>query len=466
VRSVLKIFLTCATSIVLLVIPRLANALSRPHNSCHPTTSIKQSINAASHRRSALTKLITAGVGGLAGGITIDRGASRAQAATTALPSSSSSSSSLHASAPRPPIRTNKKVYLPPPNSLNGKVIVITGGTTGLGLESAKRLAAAGATIVLTARTEAKAAKAITDVREYLDDITGAQSSLANGDGDGDNKSRHRVYAVTLNLDDMESITSFPRRYDALALPSKTIDVLMNNAGVAAIPQRELTTDGFERTFQSNHLGPFVLTALLFPYLNRREGSRVVNVSSYAHEFVWVGRSGGATRFGLDVGNLNGEMEYNGAGWPAYCRSKLENVLFTRELQRRADEGGLDWLTAVALHPGVVSTDIWRNTYFGLDQRGQRRAVVAEGKIGGERGVLQSFVSNVFYSINRSVEEGANTQVMLAASGEPKGTLVKGQYFDKNMRLKELSDFARDETMARYLWDKSEELAGIKFEVI
>jgi len=433
---------------VILNIPESVNAWSQPNSSSHLTTPIKQSIDAVSNRRSALINVIIAGGGGLMGVTAIDRESS-AQAATTTL-----ASSSVDAVAPRPK-HANKKVYLPPPGSLNGKVILITGGTTGLGLESAKRLAAAGATIVLTARTDAKAVKAISDVREYLDNTDDRQSLV-------DNKNRNNVYAVILNLDDMESIKSFPRRYEALDLESKKIDVLINNAGVTGIPERELTRDGFERTFQTNHLGPFVLTALLFPYLNR-EGSRIVNVSSHAHVFATLGK--GSTKFGLDVDNLNSEVEYYGAGWPAYCQSKLENILFTQELQRRADDAGLDWLTVVTLHPGRVSTDIWRSTYFGLDRRGQRQSVAQE-KISGKGGSLQSIVSDVFYSSNLPVEEGANTQVMLAASGEPKGTLVKGQYFDKNMRLKELSDFARDETMARYLWDKSEELAGIKFEVI
>lgn len=171
------------------------------------------------------------------------------------------------------------------------------------------------------------------------------------------------LYALTLDLDDLSSVKSFPERYKGTV--GLNIDVLLNNAGVAAIPTRELTKDGFERTFQSNYLGPFALTALLFPYLNR-DGYRVINVSSIAHTFVTD----------LDLDNLNSEINYQ--GWQTYGRTKLENILFTQELQRRADRLGLDCLSVVSLHSRV----------------------------------------KMFYSNVLSVEEGANTQVMLAAAGE------------------------------------------------
>lgn len=129
-------------------------------------------------------------------------------------------------------------IYTPPPNSQIGKVHIITGASTGLGLESAKRIAAAGATVILTSRTTTKGEKAVQQVQEYL-----KSKSIRNSE----------IYYLQLDLDDFESIQSFPERYNQLT-SNKKIDVLMNNAGVAAIPQREVTKDGFERTFQSNHL--------------------------------------------------------------------------------------------------------------------------------------------------------------------------------------------------------------------
>merc|ERR1711966_539576 len=115
----------------------------------------------------------------------------------------------------------------------------------------------------------------------------------------------------------------------------------MNNAG-AVNKDLELTKDGVERTFQSNHLGPFLLTSLLFPYLNR-DGARVINVSSIAHESMkpTIHQTG---KLGLDMNNLNSEISYTMDGWEAYGQTKLEDILFTQELQRKADAAGQNWL--------------------------------------------------------------------------------------------------------------------------
>ena len=186
-------------------------------------------------------------------------------------------------------------VYQPPRNSMTGKVVLITGASSGLGLESAKRLALAGATVVLTARTHDKAIRAVNAVRDYC---------RHNTEGKNKNKSYNYyvnlepvVRGIPLDLDDLSSVRSFPDRYRDCMLPlskiqdrddyyrkpkrkredsaattvkpqlrttTKTIDVLMNNAGAAGFSSRELTVDGFERTLQSCHLGHFVLTARLF----------------------------------------------------------------------------------------------------------------------------------------------------------------------------------------------------------
>jgi NAD(P)-dependent dehydrogenase (short-subunit alcohol dehydrogenase family) len=328
-------------------------------------------------------------------------------------------------------LQKNGKVYEPAPNSLTGKVIVITGGSTGLGLESAKRLAAGGATIIVTTRNVEKGERALREVSSYL-----REKSIQNSD----------VLFLTLNLDDFESIKSFPERYSQRLGPKK-IDVLMNNAGVLDIPEREITKDGFERTFQSNHLGPFMLTAELFPYLNR-EGARVINISSVAHNLAKLVKSG---KQGLDMENLNGELEY--AGWPSYARTKLENILFTQELQNRADTAGLDWFTTVSLHPGVVGTDIWRNSYVGTNEKKS------------DSRSLQAIASTLFYSSTLTTDIGANTQIWLAALGEDKTTIVKGQYFDENQSPKKLAKFAEDKQKARQLWEISEQLSGVTFKL-
>jgi len=331
---------------------------------------------------------------------------------------------SAHAAA------TTTTIYQPLPGSLAGQLHLITGASTGLGLESAKRLAGAGATIVMTARTDTKGQNSKQQVLEYLQ-----ERSI-------DNK---EIYVLALDLNDFASVKSFPERYDKI-LGSRKIDVLMNNAG-AVNKDLELTKDGLERTFQSNHLGPFLLTSLLFPYLNR-EGARVINVSSIAHEAMrpTIHETG---KLGLDTKNLNSEISYAMDGWEAYGQTKLENILFTQELQRRADAAGLTWLTTVALHPGVVGTDIWRST------------PVAKGP-SQSKFSMQALASSLFYNNVLTTEEGANTQVMLASQKN----IAKGRYYDENGRLKELAPFAKDTSKAKELWDISEKLTGCVFSIL
>jgi len=316
--------------------------------------------------------------------------------------------------------------YEPAPGSMNGKVVVITGGSTGLGLESAKRLGAAGATIVLTSRNLSKAESAVDEVKKYL---------LTKGIQD-----TSKIYSLVLDLDDLDSVKSFPSAYKGLGLGS--IDVLLNNAGVMAIPNLQLTKDGYERTFQSNHLGHFVLTAGLFPFLSRDKAT-VVNVSSTAYSIA---------NKGLEIDNLNGEKNYG--PWSAYGQSKLANILFTQELQRRVDAAGNDsWLTAVALHPGVVQTDL-------------SRYIIGEEKWNELKSKGPSPIDSLIFNVSsvflKTVKEGASTQVFLASGGE--GTLKKGAYYDE-MKTRDLPAFAKDEYKAKLLWEKSEELGGVTFDV-
>jgi NAD(P)-dependent dehydrogenase (short-subunit alcohol dehydrogenase family) len=315
--------------------------------------------------------------------------------------------------------------YEAAPGSMNGKVVLITGGSSGLGLESAKRLGAAGATIVLTSRNLSKGEKAVKEVEQYL-------SSKGVGSTE--------VYNLLLDLDDLDSVKSFPSSFQKLDVGK--IDVLLNNAGVMAIPDLQLTKDGYERTFQSNHLGHFVLTAGLFPYLNK-EKATVVNVSSAAYNI--------AAGKGLELDNLNGEKQYG--AWSSYGQSKLSNILFTQELQRRADAAGDSWLTTVTLHPGAVQTDLGRYVV------GQEKWNDLKSK--GPSG-LESFLLNAAALFTKTVEEGASTQVFLASGAE--GALKKGAYYDE-LKSQNLPAFAKDENKAKLLWTKSEELGGIKFNL-
>lgn len=330
---------------------------------------------------------------------------------------------------------SNKKVYEPAPGSMDGKVVLITGASTGLGLESAKRLAAAGATIVLTSRNQGKGEKAVTAVEEYVREQQG---------------SKPKVYSLVLDLDDLESVKAFPNSYKALGLGD--ISVLLNNAGVMAIPERQLTKDGYERTFQSNHLGHFVLTAGLFPFLSRN-GSTVINVSSEAFNFASQTTESGGGR-GLDMKNLNGEIQYG--PWTSYGLSKLANILFTQELQRKADASGNDWLTTVCLHPGAVNTDLGRNLM------GEEKWNELKESGGASASPLTMIALKALSNFVLTVEEGASTQVFLASGGE--GTMTKGAFYEDLKEKKNMPGFARDVSKAKALWEASEVLGGIKFD--
>ncbi len=197
---------------------------------------------------------------------------------------------------------------------LTGKRAIVTGANSGLGLRTALELARHGATVVLACRSAERGEKALATVREQVPD--------------GD------VALGSLDLADLASVRAFA---DAHQEP---LDLLVNNAGVMALPQRT-TADGFEMQFGTNHLGHFALTGLLLPALLERDGARVVTLTSMMH---WLGR--------LDFDDLDGERHYR--RWTAYCQSKLANLVFAKELDRRS--GGR--ITSVASHPGYASTNL------------------------------------------------------------------------------------------------------------
>jgi NAD(P)-dependent dehydrogenase (short-subunit alcohol dehydrogenase family) len=195
-------------------------------------------------------------------------------------------------------------------------------------------------------------------------------------------------------------------------------------------------------TFQSNHLGHFALTAGLFPYLSRTK-STVINVSSEAYQIA---------RGGLDFKNLNGETNYG--PWTSYGLSKLSNILFTQELQRRADEtGDSSWLTAVTLHPGAVATDLGRY-------------LVGEGKWNDLKtkgpSPLESIALNAVSVFTKTVPEGASTQVYLASGAD--GQLKPGAFYE-DLKVRSLPSYATDAESAKELWKKSEQLAGVDFSL-
>src|SRR6266481_6290261 len=203
---------------------------------------------------------------------------------------------------------------------LSGKTIVVTGGNSGIGYNAALEFARKRADVILACRDLGKARTAATQI---MSSAPGA-----------------KVDVIELDLSNLASVRGFS---DAFHLQHQALHVLCNNAGVMAIPYRQ-TADGFEMQFGTNHLGHFALTGLLLDRLLATDGARVVNVASGAHRF-------GSMRFD-DLQWKNGYRK-----WRAYGQSKLANLLFTSELQRKVDAAGKK-LLCVACHPGYAATNL------------------------------------------------------------------------------------------------------------
>ncbi|HEY4401827.1 MAG TPA: SDR family oxidoreductase [Acidimicrobiia bacterium] len=280
-----------------------------------------------------------------------------------------------------------------------GKVVVITGGNTGIGKEAAVGLASLGARVVVTSRNEERGRSA----RKEIADRSGSDS----------------VEVMSLDLASFRSIRSFAAdvldRFDH-------VDVLVNNAGLI-LHHRAETQEGFEETFGVNHLGHFLLTDLLLERLRASAPARVVVVSSTAHK---------SARQGLDFDDLQAEHKYRWA--QAYSKSKLANIYFARELSRRLDGSGV---TVNALHPGFVRSEFGRG-----------------GDLGGIYGWGIKYLASPFAI---SPEKGARTSIYLASSPEVED--VSGGYFYK-CKPTAPSTVAQDDDAAGRLWDASEKLVA------
>jgi NAD(P)-dependent dehydrogenase (short-subunit alcohol dehydrogenase family) len=277
---------------------------------------------------------------------------------------------------------------------VQGKLCVITGATSGVGLATAEALARKGARLALVARDPGRGAKAEQCIRAVA---SGAE--------------------IALHYADLSCLVEVRRIADELLRAYPRIDVLVNNAG-ALFQRREVTTDALERTFALNHMAYFVLTEQLRERLAASAPARIVSVASRAHE--------GAT---LDLDDLNMERQYS--GWLAYQRSKLANILWTRELARRLAGTGV---TANALHPGFVATR------FGDNNGGWFKLVLGVGK---RVAALRP-------------DQGAETAVYLASAPGLEST--SGGYFAKSAPATP-SPAAQDDAVARRLWDASEAFA-------
>jgi NAD(P)-dependent dehydrogenase (short-subunit alcohol dehydrogenase family) len=295
---------------------------------------------------------------------------------------------------------------------LDGKLALVTGGSGGLGAETARALASKGARVVITAR----------DVAKGQEVAQGIRKSTGN---DG-------IEVEDLELGSLASIRAFAERFLAR---HDALQILVNNAGVMACPFAK-TIDGFERQFGTNHLGHFLLTGLIAPALLRGAPARVVSVSSRGHQQSPV---------------VFDDIHFEGRPydkWLSYGQSKTANVLLAVELERRLGARGVH---ANAIHPGVIPTDLSRHMVPEDYERLRKRAPRGQMKL-------------------KTVESGAATSVYAATAPELEG---RGGLYLEDCGIAEVDDaenaargvrsYALDPDAARRLWSVSEQMVGERF---
>ncbi|SDG16062.1 NAD(P)-dependent dehydrogenase, short-chain alcohol dehydrogenase family [Sinosporangium album] len=293
-----------------------------------------------------------------------------------------------------------------------GKTAIVTGASSGLGMITAGELARRGASVVLACRDVAKGNEAAARMRAAAPDS--------------------RIKVLRLNLADLHSVREFADTMHERCTGG--VDLLVNNAGIMAVPYRT-TSDGFELQFGTNHLGHFALTGLVMPLLLQTSAPRVVTVSSGTHR---------AAR--IDFKNLNAEGRYG--KYSAYAQSKLANLLFALELDRRAEGTSL---VSVAAHPGYAATNL---------------QVAGPRMDGNKVRELASKLSN--FVVAQSKERGALPLLHAATKEGLRGGSYVGPdgMFEQRgyPTLVEPAPSARDAKTARRLWEVSEDLTGVRYE--
>lgn len=292
----------------------------------------------------------------------------------------------------------------------SGRVAIVTGGNSGLGLESVRALAAKGADVILASRLLEKGEQAKNDIGDVGGTIT----------------------VMPLDLQDFESVNAF---VDAFKAKYSRIDILINNAGIMMTPYF-LTKDGLEGQLGVNHFGHFLLTAKLFELLKNTPDSRIVNVSSNAHKWGT-----------MDFTNLLFEGGKDYSPRESYGRSKLANLLFTYELQRRISASGLD-VQVLAAHPGGSMTNLARH----MEDNWWFKLLLPLAKM-----VMQDAASGALPQLRAGTDPSATGAEYYGPNGfnEIKGAPVK---VESNAKSHDLQD-------AVQLWEFSEEKTGVKFEI-
>ena len=282
---------------------------------------------------------------------------------------------------------------------LHGKTVIVTGANTGIGRETALNLAGRGARVILACRNLSKGEQAAVEI----------QNRTGN----------KKIFVKELDLASLKSVRKFAREINET---EDRLDVLINNAGIMRCPFWK-TEDGFEMQFGVNHLGHFLLTNLLLDILQRSQPSRIINVSSLAH-----------TRGKIHFDDLQSEKEYNPG--PAYAQSKLANVLFTRELNKRLEDTDV---TVAAVHPGVVRTELGRHLSI-------------------TKSYLASFtLAPIAWVFFKTPQQGAQTTIHCTLADD----IESGTYYS-DCRPKEPAEQAKDDAAAKKLWEVSADLVDLE----
>ena len=297
--------------------------------------------------------------------------------------------------------------------SVAGKLAIVTGSNSGIGYHTALELARNGASVILACRNPAKGAEAL---KRLKTEVPGAKAELAE-----------------LDLSALKSVRAFGAAFAARGVP---LDLLINNAGIMAPLTRKISPDGFEIQMATNHLGHFLLTSLLLPSLKRSAAPRVVTVASIAHR-----------RGRINFDDLQSERSYS--PFASYAQTKLANLLFAFEFQRRLDKAGVTILS-VAAHPGVAMTSI-----------------IVNGMGGGAHTIVTRVINFFSPLYMHSEEQGALPSLFAATMP---GVAPGGYYGPDGFR--EMTGFpmrvdckpqAKDTVAAARLWEISEKLTGASF---
>lgn len=289
--------------------------------------------------------------------------------------------------------------------NLSSNVVIVTGASTGIGQFTTQELAKMGATVIMACRDLPKAEQ--------------AKAAILKSE---QNPGNLKIDLMYLDLADLNSVRNFAKSFKE---KYSRLDILINNAGVMALPTRKLTKDGFEMQIGTNHLGHFLLTNLLLDTLKASKPSRIVNLASLAHTYGY-----------LNLDDINSEKFYNSQ--LTYGASKLANILFTKELAKRLEGTGVK---AVCLHPGVVRTELMRYMYENILL-----------KIG------MKIVWPVYCVFTKNVEQGSQTSLYCALEDHEK--LINGQYYSDCKPKKPRSDAEKNEKMVK-LWTISERLVKL-----